>query len=82
MNNPFFAAMGNMTNPQNLLSMYQQFRANPAQFLLQHNISVPQNVSLSDPNAIMNYLVQSGRISQSQINNAYQAAQQFSNMKR
>ena len=78
--NPFFAAMNGNNNPQNLMSMYKQFRANPAQFLMQHNINVPQNVSMSDPNAIMNYLMQTGRISQAQVNSAYQAARQFKNM--
>ena len=79
-NNPFFTAMNGGNNQQNIMSMYKQFRSNPAQFLLQHNINVPQNVSMSDPNAIMNYLMQTGRISQSQVNNAYRAAQQFKNM--
>lgn len=78
MNNPFF---GNNNQQQNILSMYQQFRANPAQFLLNHNINVPQNV-VSDPNALTNYLLQTGRLSQNQINNAFQAAQQLNNFKR
>lgn len=78
MNNPFF---GNNNQQQNILSMYQQFRANPAQFLLDHNINVPQNV-VSDPNALTNYLLQTGRLSQTQINNAFQAAQQLGNFRK
>ena len=78
--NPFFSALSGMQSTQNLMNMYQQFRANPAQFLLQNNINVPQNIS-KDPSAIMNYLLQTGRLSQAQVNGAYQAAQQFKNMR-
>ena len=62
---------------QNMMTMLQQLKANPVQFLLQRRFNVPQNISLNDPNAILNYLVTSGQISQAQINNAYQMAQQM-----
>lgn len=64
-----------MTNQ--MLTMLQQLKANPVQFLLQRRLNLPQNISLNDPNAILNYLVSSGQISQEQINNAYQMAQQM-----
>ena len=67
--------MSNM-NPQ-MMTMLQQLKANPIQFLLQRRLNLPQNISLNDPNAILNYLVTSGQISQTQINNAYQIAQQM-----
>ena len=64
-----------MTNQ--MMLMLQQLKANPIQFLLQRRLNLPQNISLNDPNAILNYLVSSGQISQEQINNAYQMAQQM-----
>ena len=64
-----------MTNQ--MILMLQQLKANPIQFLLQRRLNLPQNISLNDPNAILNYLVSSGQISQEQINNAYQMAQQM-----
>lgn len=71
--NPFFNAM---SGGNNILNMYQQFRANPMQFLVDHKINIPQNAQ-SDPNAIINYLLQTGQLTQAQINGAYQAAQQL-----
>ena len=61
----------------NMMTMLQQLKANPVQFLLQRTFNIPQNISPNDPNAILNYLVTSGQISQTQINNAYQMAQQM-----
>ena len=65
-----------MTNPMNLMQMFQSFRANPAQFLLQRKMNVPQNL-MNDPNAIINHLLRTGQVSQNAVNNAYQMAQQF-----
>lgn len=62
-----------MNNP---LQMLQQLKANPMQFLMQRRFNIPQGMS-ADPQQILNYLVQSGQISQQQINQAYQMAQQF-----
>ena len=63
---------------QNMMVMLQQLKANPVQFLIQRRFNIPQNISLNDPNAILNYLVSSGQVNQNQINNAYQMAQQMS----
>ena len=66
MNNPFYNAssQGGMNN------MLQQLKANPAMFLAQKGIAIPQG--MTDPNAILNHLLSSGKISQAQINNAFQ----------
>ena len=64
-----------MTN--SVLAMLQQFKMNPMQFLLQRRMNVPQNIPMNDPNAILNYLVSTGQISQPQIDRAYQMAQRF-----
>lgn len=63
--------------PNQILSMLQQFKSNPMQMLMQKRMNLPQNVPTNDPNAILNHLLQTGQISQQQINNAYQMAQQF-----
>ena len=74
MANPIFNAMGG--NGNNLLSMLQQLKSNPVQFLMQRKFNIPANVA-NDPNAIIQHLVSSGQISQDQINRAYQTAQRF-----
>lgn len=66
-----------MNNIGNIMGMVQQFKANPMQFLLQKKLNVPQNVAMDNPQAIMDYLLQSGQINQQQINQAYQIAQRF-----
>ena len=63
-----------MNNP---MTMLQQFKANPLQFLMQRKMNLPQNIPMNDPQAILNHLVGSGQISQQQINNAYQMMQRF-----
>ena len=76
MPNPFFNALGG--NGMNPMRMLQQFKANPMQFLMQRNMNVPQNI-MNDPNAILQHLLSTGQISQSQINNAYQMLGNFRN---
>lgn len=66
--------------PNNPMAMLQQLKANPTQFLLQRRLNIPSNIG-TDPNAILNHLVQSGQVSQQQINSAYQMAQQFKNQR-
>ena len=56
------------------MQMLQQFKANPMQMLLQRRLNVPQNIPM-DPNAILNHLLQTGQVSQQQVNNAYQMMQ-------
>ena len=65
-----------MMNNQ-MLSMLSQLKQNPIQFLMQRRMNLPQNVPMNDPQAILNHLVQTGQVSQQQINNAYQMAQRF-----
>lgn len=64
-----------MTN--DVISLLQQFKANPMQFLMQKRLNIPQGIPMNDPQAILNHLVSSGQISQQQINQAYQMAQRF-----
>lgn len=75
MANPFFSAMGG--GQPNILQMVNQLKANPMQFLIQRKFNLPQNIDTSNPQAIINHLVQSGQISQEQMNRAYNMAKQF-----
>ena len=77
MSNPLYKALGG--NQQNMMQMVQQLKANPMQFLVQRKFNLPQNIDTSNPQAIINQLVQSGQISQEQINRAYSMAKQFGN---
>ena len=63
--------------PNNMMGMLQQLKANPLQFIMQRRLNLPQGISMNDPQAILNQLVQSGQISQQQINSAYQMAQKL-----
>lgn len=60
-----------------IMQMVQQFKSNPMQMLMQRRMNLPQGISMNDPNAILNHLVQSGQVSQQQINQAYQMMQRF-----
>ena len=65
-----------MMNNQ-MLGMLQQLKSNPIQFLMQRRMNLPQNLPMNDPQAILNHLVQTGQVSQEQINRAYQMAQHY-----
>lgn len=72
-----------MNNFMQLMQMYQQFRQNPVQILSQR-FSIPQN--MNDPQQIIQYLLNSGQVSQAQINQVMQLrnnpqVQQLFNMK-
>lgn len=42
-------------------------------------ITFPQNVNTNDPNQIIQYLMQNGKITQDQFNSAYQRVRQMNN---
>ena len=65
---------GNM--PQmNPMQMIQQLQANPMQFLQKAGFNVPSN--LNSPNDIIQYLMNSGQVSQQRYEQARQMAAQF-----
>lgn len=63
----------------NIMQMFQTFMQNPAQMLAQRGINIPQQMA-NDPNAIMQHLMSTGQINQTQYNQAQQMAQQFRGM--
>lgn len=71
MNNPLVGGMPNM-NPMQMLS---QLRSNPLGVLRRAGFNVPENIN--SPQAIIQHLMNSGQISQSQLTQAQQMAQNF-----
>lgn len=62
-----------MNNP---MQMLQALKSNPVQFLMQRKFNIPANMA-SDPQAILNHLLQTGQVSQEAVNRAYQQMGQF-----
>ena len=67
----------------NLLGLYQKMRQNPMS-LLQSRYQIPQG--MNDPNEIIQHLLNSGQVSQAQVNQAMNMrsnpmVQQLMNMK-
>lgn len=60
-------------NRPNLTAMFQQFMGNPAQMMQRSGLNIPQNIA-NDPNAIIQHLLSSGRMSQQQYNQLQQMA--------
>ena len=60
-----------MNNPMNFMLMFGQFRQNPTQFLIQQKFNIPQNIG-SNPQAIVQHLLDTNQISQQQVNQARQ----------
>ena len=56
-------------NPLGMLGMLQQLRANPMA-LLSQRFNIPTN--MQNPQEIVQYLLNSGQVTQAQVNNAMQ----------
>ena len=63
-----------MLNPMQLMQMLPQLKGNPMQFLAQRGIQIPQG--MYNPQQIVQQMLNSGRISQSQVDQARQMAMQ------
>lgn len=70
MSNPFFTALNGSP-----LSMLNELKRDPISFLNKAGYNIPRN--LNDPNAIIQHLMNSGQITQAQMNRAQQMAQRF-----
>ena len=74
--NPIFNALGGaMQGGINPMQMLAQLKSNPMALLRQAGFNVPQNVS--NPQAIIQHLMNSGQVSQAQLNQAQQMARNF-----
>ncbi len=76
MANPFFNALGGSSmGGMNPMQMLSQLKSNPLGLLRQAGFNVPTNIN--NPQAIIQHLMNSGQISQSQLTQAQQMAQNF-----
>ena len=75
MANPIFNALGGMTSGLNPAQMLSELKANPFGVLKKYGFNVPEN--MNDPNSIIQHLMNSGHINQSQYNQARNMAQGF-----
>lgn len=71
-----------MTNPfmnmKNLMGMFQQFRENPMQFMMKNRLNIPQQYA-NDPDKAIQYLMDSGTMTQQQYNQIQQMVGQIQN---
>ena len=63
-------------NPNALMGQFQTFMQNPMAFLAQRRLNIPQQLQ-NDPNAAIQYLMNSGQMSQDQYNQLRQMAKQY-----
>lgn len=63
-----------MNNPMQMMQMLQQLKGNPMQFLAQRGIQIPQG--MMNPQQIVQQMLNSGRVSQAQVDQARQMAMQ------
>lgn len=63
-----------MTN--NMFAMYQQLKSNPMA-MLSKRFNIPQGINLNDPNAIIQHLLDTGQVSQAQLNQVMQMRNMF-----
>lgn len=77
MSNPLYQEMMGSANTNYPIQILTQLRNNPIQFVLQRGFNLPQNIE-ANPNAIIQHLLNTGQVSQSQYNSAVQTAQSFS----
>lgn len=68
MSNPFFEAMSGSSI--NFGKALQELKANPLQFILKYKFHIPEKIA-NDPSAAVQYLVNSGQVSQNVYNEAY-----------
>lgn len=71
MANPLFGLLNK--NPMNLMQMLSALKNNPMEVLQKAGLNIPNNIN--NPNAIVQHLISSGQLSQSQLNYAQQLAQ-------
>ena len=55
----------------NIMEMYNQLRKNPMSILTKR-FNIPDSVDMNDPNAIIQHLINTNQVSQTQVNNCMQ----------
>lgn len=70
MSNPFFEALSGNRNRIDFTKALEELKSNPLQFILKYKYHIPERL-VNDPNAMAQYLVNSGQVSQNDYNAAY-----------
>lgn len=76
MSNPLFSMLGSGQNPMQMLT---QLKQNPLGLLQRVGFNIPTNIT--NPQQIVEHLMRTGQINQSQLNQAQQMMQMFGDMK-
>lgn len=63
-----------LNNPMQIMAMYNRLRNNPMQIL--GSLGIPSNIA-NDPQAILQHLMNNGRVTQDQYNEAVRMANSF-----
>lgn len=56
-------------NINDIMNLYSQLKQNPMQ-LLSQRFNMPQNINMQNPNEIIQHLLNTGQVNQSQVNQA------------
>ena len=72
MGNPLY----NQLNSNSQATQFNSFMQNPMKFLANRNMNIPEQYA-NNPQAAVQYLLNSGRITQQQLNSVIQKAQQL-----
>ena len=75
--NPLMGGMGGM----NIMQMLGQFMQNPMQLLQKARFNIPANVNMNNPQDVIQHLMNSGQVTQDQVNQAQQQARMLGMMK-
>ena len=65
-----------LQKPNPMMQQFSTFQKNPFQFLIQRNIQIPQEYQ-QDPKEAVQYLLNSGKMSQNQFNQLNSIASQM-----
>lgn len=57
-----------MNDFNDIANLYQQLQQNPVQFL-SRKFNIPSDVDVKNPNSIIQHLLNTGQVSQQQVNN-------------
>ena len=63
-------------NMKDIMQMYNQLKQNPMQ-ILSRRFNIPQNMDMSNPNNIIQHLLNTGQVSQDQVNKVMQMKNMF-----
>ena len=63
---------------QGMIGQFQSFMSNPVQFMVQRKLNIPQQY-INDPQSAIQYLMNTGKLSQEQYNWAVKQANQLQN---